>query len=329
MYNIESIKSYKYQNNSGMEVVFYNVGAQIYSIKINGQILTYTPENNFDKLTVGKYFGKIIGPIAGRIFQGELTIDSDNRIFLKNKLNEKGITLLHGSDQSFAFLRFDVKENDEEDYHEFIFSKDYVDLVNDHLFDAYIEIVYQIFKEKNVLNTLFKVTPKNDSYFSLTSHLYFNLSQNDNILKHKLFIDSDKIGRLDDDLILINYDKCDKIYDFSKGKLIGENIQETSPISTRGYDHPFLFKEKTDANNPRIVLTGKDYELKIFTDLTGAYIYTNNYSEPIEIVDRGQDIKYGAVAIEPQIEPFNFEKMFIEKDKTRINFIRYEFEEVE
>lgn len=320
---------YEYTNKKDMKVVLCNYGAQLYSVTLGEQVVTFTLWNRSIQMSSMKMYGKVVGPLANRIFKGFINPKSHPKIQLKNKLNENDVTLTNFGEDSLAFLEFFVTENDTFSYHEFIFNRDVVDEVNNHLFDAHVEIIYQIYKRENKINVIHKVTPVKSTYYSLANNLYFCLSRKQRVTANKLFIDAKQFGLLNNDKITTGFAPVDEVFDFSRAKLIGDFIYKTYPKIALGYDHDYLFQDNYNEKNPRIVLTGDKYELSIFTDYDACHIYTNNYSDIKErMLQRDYNKRYDGIAIVPQIEPGNYDKMFIKAGETRENYVTYSFKEV-
>ena len=69
------MKLIKLQSKTGLKVTLSSLGAGIFSIYYDKDIMTVTPKKEKDYLLEKIYHGKTIGPVANRIEKGKLTID--------------------------------------------------------------------------------------------------------------------------------------------------------------------------------------------------------------------------------------------------------------
>lgn len=323
MERITHAKYYKIKNNLGMEVTFCNFGAALYAVRIKKDYVTFAPMHKKTFITCSSYYGKIVGPICGRIKDGLIVSKYGNKQLVVD--SDDGV-ILHSGKQGFSYCEFNCEGIKESLNHKTItFTRDYVDEVNDGFFDAFITVSYRVSKFSNKIVLSMSITPKHDTYYSMTSHTYFNMSPDEKVLKESLMINGDEVANLDNKLLLKEWNTVNEIFDFRKPKLIGTDIRRTYPLKACGYDHPY----KLNKGKPQIVLTGNKYELTINSSFDGVVVYTNNYAKVEEhILGRGYNKQYDAIAIEPQSEPFNFDKMFIKAGETRTNYIEYVFTNV-
>ncbi|KAK4056542.1 hypothetical protein OIO90_002389 [Microbotryomycetes sp. JL221] len=150
---------------------------------------------------------------------------------------------------------------------------------------------------------------------NLTWHIGYNLadfSQADDVMTHKLFIDSDKTPQLDDKMLptgtLLDI-KPDDSLDFHSQGLSGPHRTIGHPFPPGGVDHNFVFKS-VDTTKPQVVLTSPDDALTVRfrTNQSSVQCYTASgfdASAPLRktIHDprgAGPYPKYGAVFLEFQ-----------------------------
>lgn len=317
-HNQDDVSFITIKNKNGLEVVLSTFGASIYSIKFNEQFLTYSPRDIETFLTSDSFFGKSVGPICGRIKDHKIDIDGKD-IMLHS---EKDI-LLHSGKFSISFSNFDYEIISSETGTKVIFSLETLDPLNDGLFSGTYKITYFI-NDNNELILNHEVTSLNKAPYSITNHTYFILDNLYNSKDYLLYLDANKVGRLDEDLLLQEKVYVNALFDFRNAHKIGDFIDELLPISARGYDHPYYFKNHS-LIKPKIILESKDYRLEICTDYNGAVIYTNNYFMDEIMNDNVENHKHASIAIEPQIAPFNFKEMLINSNSTRSNVIKYRF----
>ncbi|MEG1739295.1 MAG: hypothetical protein RRZ92_02845 [Bacilli bacterium] len=321
---LSDISFLTFKNKCNMELKLCTFGASIYSIKLGRKFLTYAPKNKEIFLTSLSYFGKSVGPICGRLKGGIISTDYIYKN-LESVDNEE--ILLHSGFFGISFMNFAYEIREDLEKYEILFIKKIDDKkVNDGFFNSLITITYVFFKERNEIQIIHEITPFQDTVMSLTSHTYFVLNRSKGILNNNLFVDASHYGALNDDLLLNHKEKVDEVMDFRVAHKIGDFFSKTVPLSARGYDHPFYF-DHNDINKPQVILEDKKITLEVYSDYGGAYIYTNNFFNGEHILGHGKNTAQKAIAIEPQIEPFEQDKMIIKFGSTRKNIIKYVFKE--
>lgn len=275
-----SIEFIEVNNSLGLKVTLTNLGASIYSIYFNDEIMTLTAKNSFDFLKENIYYGKTIGPICGRIKNGVLNIDNKEYRYTPNE----GKNALHGGKDNLSTKIFDVEIKNNEIIYVVSFK------------EVLYKVIYQISEIDNSLIVKYEVKAKEDTPIALTNHSYFCLGDKsiDNLY---LKIDSSKYIEVNkNDLIPIQELDVINSLDFRKGKRISLDINDPYLINsrTKGYDHSLIFdKEK------KISLFNDRYLLDILTDYSAAQIYSDNYIDNIPVINTDDKIRR-AIAIEPQ-----------------------------
>lgn len=288
-------------NKETLEVVFSTLGASIYTIRFNHRLMTLSPKKKNDFALPQIYHGKTIGPICGRIKNGQLFINDKEYDFIVNE----GKNTLHGGPNGFSNQIFDYQ-----------------------LIDQGIRFIYENEKGEYIVNYLlsddtlkieFKVTPKEEIPLALTNHSYFTLGSR-NILKTKLQINASKFIEVDKgDMIPLKVRSVPTCLDFKKGRNIGRCINNPylKNSKTNGYDHSFLLDE---VGSP-IILENKKYRLSITSNFDAVQIYSDNYYDNVDMIGT-KDTMYRGIAIEPQdnqLERKSYRNIYSK-------FINYKFE---
>ena len=250
-------------NNQGLKVTLSTLGASVFSIYFNDEIMTLTPKNDIDFLKENIYYGKTIGPICGRIKDGLLTIDNKEYHYDVNE----GKNTLHGGKNGLSTWIFDYEIKEKE----IIFKK-----------DGY-KITYTFLEEEASFTISFYFESEKLTPVALTNHTYFCLGDED-ISNMYLKMDSSRYIEVNPiDLIPLYTKEVSPSFDFRNGQLVSAII-----------DHSFLFDKDST-----IVLENNRYRLQIKTDFTATQIYTDNFVDTTDVINTTQNQKR-ALAIEPQ-----------------------------
>ncbi len=265
--------------------------------------MTLTPKKKNDYALPHIYHGKTIGPVCGRIKNGQLFIEDKEYVFPVNE----GENTLHGGPQGFSTQLFDYSFID--NGIRFIFK------------DENGQYIVEYHLNENTLKVDYFVNPKKEIPLSLTNHSYFTLGKSNN-LKNKLTINASTFIEVNKkDLIPERIKIVPTCLDFKKARNINRCINNPylQDSRTKGYDHSFIL----DEIGSRIIFENNRYQLSITSSFKAVQIYSDNYEDGIEMLGTKEKIHRG-VAIEPQdnqlerktyTEPYHqfIEYTFIEK----------------
>ena len=280
MINIEINKGITYitiKNNSHLTLVLSSLGASMFALYYDDELLTLSLKNKDDFLNKELYHGKTIGPVCGRI--------KDGRIGLYHyEMNEDNVAR-HGGDNGLSNQNFGYQYNEKNDTISLLFTYqgftvEYVLAMKEDTF--FIKYYYQGHKQP----------------ISLTNHSFFHLGGPFNDLRLK--INSDEFVNFDKKtLVPLEKEKIIPCLDFNKGQSLNKNINDPYLINsrTKGYDHFLYFSDDKE-----LVLKNKKYQLILNTDFTGVQIYSDNYDFKEETIDGRTGIRK-ALAVEPQDSP--------------------------
>lgn len=313
----------KVKNEVGLEVILSSVGAGIYQITYDGIKTLSTPENL--KIYVNPnaaYYGKTIGPIAGRVKGGLIKVDNKAN---KLPLNE-GKNSLHSGSLCFAYAPFKYEVNEIEDYFEVRFKNKFKPTKD--VFDADLDVViaYRIAKNEPILEYSYYVTPNKDCPINITNHSYFNLNGKGDILTHKLEIAASKVTSYEPDLIVKSIDEVSPALDFRKLKEVGKDIKakELAAPRLQGYDHCFIF-DKVDSNI-KATLLGDKIGLNLYTSSSGLQVYSCNFPNRDIKLDRWEfEAQYSSITLEEVNAPYGLDSMLIKANESYVRTHKYEF----
>lgn len=306
------VYAYTLTNYFGASVKIITLGATIVSINVPDK------EGNFADVVCGYddvdsylnnsgYQGAIIGRYGNRIKNSSFTLDgTEYKLF-----NNEGNNHLHGGKEGFDKKIWDAKawEAGSTIYLEMsCFSKD---MEEGYPGNLSVKVLYT-FDQSNTLTINYIAATDKKTVINLTNHSYFNLGGcgSSKITNHTLWIDSDKISEIDEQLIPtgkeINIKKT--AFDFRKEKLIGKDINARNAILKlgQGYDHNYILNNNGEI---RHVATLKDSDsgraMKVYTNQPCMQVYTANCinEEESPFKDDIPQKKRCAVCLETQHAP--------------------------
>ena len=304
------------ENELGLKVVFSTIGASIYSISFNNELMTLTPKTFTDFVKSSIYYGKTIGGISNRVRNGLVKIDDKEYHLLLNE----GENALHGGQFCLSNTVFTPKVTFGKNYFSILYSFKKKKMKDGLPGNITYYISYSLNDISSDLLIDFKAMSDDKTVVALTNHLYFCLG--DENLDHLfLTIPADKyvepnpidlVPEVEKDII-----PC---LDFRKKKPIMKDINDSylQNSKTLGYDHHFILNSK----DKPIILENNRYKLEITSDFSGAQIYTDNYADNIEMKSTTY-LNHRGVAIEPQDSPL--ERLPLEKNHLYHHQIVYSF----
>ena len=281
-------------NSNGISARILNFGGIIYEIN------TPDKNNNFKNIVLNYkdindyyndsfYIGAAIGRYANRIKNGMFKLNNKTYFLEKND----GENHLHGGSNGLHKVNWNLENKSNRSIHlrHLCIEKTYPGKIE-------IDLIYTL-NEDNSFDIEFIAFSDKDTIFNPTSHSYFNLGKDDNILSHELQIDSDKILEIDKNGIPTEniLEIKDGPFDFKNFKAIGKDIKKND-IQLKfgyGYDHNYILN--CDQKFAAILFEkNSGRRLKIKTDQPGMQVYTGNYL-------RENFIKNGGVCLETQHYP--------------------------
>lgn len=265
------------KSKSGLKVTLSSLGAGIFSIYYDKDIMTVTPKKEKDYLLEKIYHGKTIGPVANRIEKGKLTIDGQTFSY---DINE-GENTLHGGHNGLSTKEFNY--NEQFDGVSFTYKDK----------DCYYQVVYKL--KDNELLVKLTATPIRPVPIALTNHAYFCLGESSlkelslQIKSHR-YIDSRK-----EDLIPLEEKDLPECLNFNELKKVMFDIDNPflKDHRSNGIDHSLVL------DDPLIILESNKYRLEITSDFETVQLYSYNYPDGV-VMENTKDETYKGIAIEPQ-----------------------------
>lgn len=300
-------------------------------------------------------FRYIIGRSCNRIKDGHFVL---NGIHYDLEKNNKGNNL-HSGSANFNKKNYDILSFSDDYVFAKTFSKDMDGNFPGNLKFYLLRQTKKYQKNnKNYIDTIlcFVGISDKDTIFNVTDHTYFNLSNEETIMNHKLKIFTDKVNLNDENGLATDniIDVKGTSFDFTKEKTIKDIFVNQHENITLGLDHNYCFEflnendfnyEVYDASfinellkNNNIVLENKkiaplcelSYENKkliVLSDYKNLQVYTANSRN--EVDENGVlRTKHSTIALEAQFCPnaINYEKFakpILKKDEIGFHVIIY------
>ncbi len=317
VYQKEGLNFVEISNDLSLKVVFCDLGASIFNIYFDGDLMTRNVKNIKDFKNPKCYYGKTIGRTSNRIRGNKVEINGETYLLENNE----GLNVLHGGKSGLSNQRFSFHIDYWLDRTEVVFFYLSNDLEGGYPGNANIEVTYALYKNLNQLDIKYNASSDKDTLLSLTNHSYFSLGDKD-ISRLELKIYSEQYLEVNkDDLLPVEVRPLNEVMDFSEFKRIVKDIDngDLQGKMMNGYDSFFYFDKGKVA-----VLRNNKYQLEITTDFKGLQMYTSNY-KPAFKVDNDKQIR-DSVALEPSDSFLNLN--LLKKGKEYKRFITYTFSKV-
>ena len=300
MFEIERVDNIDYitiKNNRSLKMVFSSLGASIFAIYYDGALMTLSLADKRDYTNPELYHGKTIGPVCGRILNGQI---GEHRY----ELNEDNVAR-HGGKNGLSTRVFDYETIEKTDTMSLIFKRDG------------FTVEYRIEKESDCFAIEYQYQGKVQP-ISITNHSFFHLGDAFEKLVLKLAADY-FVSNDEQTLVPLQKEKIIPCFDFHDGKRVSDYVNDKHLMNGRskGYDH-YLHFEKDRS----LVLRNDKYLLEITTDFDGVLIYSDNYDFGETTIDNRNGIRK-ALAIEPQDSPLERKSY-----SSYSRFIKYSFKKL-
>lgn len=241
-------------------------GAGMFSFLIEGKEMLARPARYEDYTQSKSYYGKFVGPVAGRVKEGIL---QENGKTFRLPINEHGNSL-HSGSLCYAFAPFAYAMEEKEESAVVRFSSTFPAC---EAFPATVEalIEYELFKEEDRIEIKMSLTPDSPCPLNPTLHTYYCLGET-SVYPMKLTLKKGQVGLYDEVLLPLGFGENEAL-DFSKGKAVGEDAFSPDTLPVGGIDHAFLSEEKETI----ALLEGKEFTLEAKTSAPAFQIYATNF----------------------------------------------------
>ncbi len=310
----KAIDCYKLISSDGSYVSILNYGLIIQKLVVPNKnndlvnvVLGYNSLRDYEDYS--PYYGCIVGRYAGRIANGQFTINQKTCPLDK----QDGKLTLHGGTKGFNQKIYSANAYLLDDKAIVEFSTTSAHLEQGFPGELTLKVVYTFDETKQLSIEYFAETTE-DTIISLTNHSYFNLTGNySNINNQMLYINADKRMTLADDMCPNGICAVDAVFDFRIAKPIGQYLADKALKATKGYDHPYKLNKNEDVE---IILADNDSGIKLAIETTEkcVVLYTQNYlAEKPTVYDDIKIAPHHAVCLETQYYPNSINIKGLEK----------------
>ncbi|MGX6969698.1 aldose epimerase family protein [Vagococcus bubulae] len=275
-------------------VTFVDFGARIQEWIIpdkhgKKENILLSPDTPLEILNDTAQFGALVGPVAGRIKNGQW----NNRQFEKNNGNHH----LHGGSNGWwhQFWLFDVEVAKDSITVHFMLK----DTLTDYPGPIYVKNSYKVTNDSIDMTT--SVHADSDTIVNPTNHIYFNLNgqAKQSIANHMLQIHSDTLLETDNENIptgvLLDVDGTG--YDFRTPRLLSDSLKDLS----QGIDDAFLLQDIQPQMTLSEPSTGR--QISISSNRQAAVIFSTTGFEMDQSVSGEKMRSELGIAIETQELP--------------------------
>ncbi len=292
---------FRFECESGLEVAITNFGGIITSIKMpdrfgkKDEISAGFP-NLQQYLDPHPYFGSIVGPYAGRIAEGKMTIDRQTYQLERNS----GNCHLHGGSHGLHSRLWSAKLIAETHSAQLNLNYTKPHLESNYPGNVAIQASY-ILSDDNRIRLKFKAETDLPTHLNLTNHAYFNLNGFRNtVADHCLKINAQRYVELNEELLptgrLNSLDGS--VYDFREKQC----LQSRQIPQQHELDHCYVLDNgligypAVECSHPQ---SGR--YLHIFTSQPGIQVYSANFLDGSLAGHNGQQYeKHSAICFETQ-----------------------------
>lgn len=309
--NNHPVTLYTLKNDQGFQVSCMDYGCVITEImtpdrngKMENVVLGFDTLKEYENNPF--FFGALVGRFAGRIKDGEFSIEGIDYQVPKNANGHN----LHGGAKGFHSTLWDSKVIQTENEATVEFT--YVSPDGEEGFPGNLSMTvrYTLKNDSNQLVISYSGKSDKTTVLNVTNHSYFNLSGNfkRTILDHQLTMESDHYLELNEELLptgnLVPVAE-DTLFDFRNGRSIREATMSDhlqNKLAGNGYDHPFLLDH---AEQSGIKLTDSVSGRKLVVETTepAVVLYTGNDIGGSYSIRGIQAEDYLALCLETQSPP--------------------------
>lgn len=278
------IETYAIENDNGMKAELITFGARISRLFVkDGSGKEIDVVAGFDTpdgfRQENPYFNAVIGRVGNRIGGAKFTLDGKEYDLYKNDGNNH----LHGGKVGF----------DSRDWTAQIVGDDSVKMTRlsadgeeGYPANLKVSVTYTLTND-NALELRYEAESDAKTLCSLTNHAYFNLDGDfESILEHIVFIDSDKLTVVDDELIPTGElaDIKGTAFDFSTPKKIGKDIGANEHLLkvAGGYDFNYVLNGKGVRKVASAYSQKSRIEMSVYTDRACMQFYTGNFLDGLQ-----------------------------------------------
>ncbi|EKZ4976175.1 galactose mutarotase [Listeria monocytogenes] len=294
-------------NDHGMRMSVLNYGAIVTSLETKDKFgnlanisLGFT--NLDDYLAHSPYFGATLGPVAGRISNGQFKLDGKQFQLTQNE----GANHRHGGKLNFSKKIWNVTVAKELDQIVMTFDYCWADGENGYPGNINARMTYTL-NNKNEWLIDYEAKSDKPTIYNPSNHIYFNLSgeTGSTVLQHQLRINSDRFLPIDGESIPIGEKRSveNTIFDLRAGRELAEITQSQDQqikLVGAGLDHAFILKHENGRPDAVLFDPQSGRRLEMETESDSVLVYTANSLDSTFEIDGRAVPKYAGITMETQ-----------------------------
>ncbi|MFC6171169.1 aldose epimerase family protein [Loigolactobacillus jiayinensis] len=294
------IKRFVATNQRGTRMAVLSLGAtwQEFSVLENQQRqqLIFHYDNLAAYVATNSQLGKVIGRVAGRIKDGQVTLNGQP---YQLETTEKG-NAIHGGTHGFSTLNFVGQTFETDSSCGVILTREIPSALDQYPGDLTLSVTYTL-SDADEVTIEFTAKSTADTLFNPTNHVYWNVTdgQKSSIEQQWLQINGTQRAELRADKTPTGQllPVAGSAYDFTKAKALGKALQQLA-TENGGTEFDDAYQVQPSATTPIAMVgdVGGKRHVEIFSERNGLVIYTANLTDSAAPT-------YNALATEAQVLP--------------------------
>lgn len=259
------VYAYTLSNDTGVSATILTLGGILQKFEYQGIDVTLGYDTLEEYLVNGGHFGALIGRVANRIANAELTVNGVSYPLSVNR----GKHQIHGGFEGFGKKIWDAEVMDDSLV---------LKLVSAHMeegFPGQVQVTVTYSLVGTGLSIDYRAVSDRDTAVNMTNHAYFNLNGGGNVLDHTMWLDADAYTPTDAEGIPTGEiaPVAGTALDFTKPKALGADIAQ-APAGC--YDNNFCLN---GSGLRKVALVkGEKLSMEVETTTEGMQIYCANLS---------------------------------------------------
>lgn len=320
----EADATYVEVKSGRLALVLCSVGASVWKVLWDGALINLAPSRDVF-VEDDQFNGKTLARVAGRI-PAEASFEG-KKLHLKEE--KQGYCLHGGKMTSLSFKNFACRIENKPGKTRVVYDADDPDASNGFPGNLHLTVAYEFEEGKDGFVIRYEGQSDADTLFSPSNHLYWDLSQTQDISEDVLQVKASRCGTNDGKSQLVTgVEKVPPFFDFTSPSLLGPKLKEIDEkVWEKTIDHLFPFDE-VGSNDPQVVYRNASVALSLFTDFQAVNMYADDSMSdyPFENAQGERILKrYRALALEPQDISLGLEKIVLKAGEKRERFIEYRF----
>lgn len=288
-------------NGLGQQTLFCSFGASVCRLVHKGYDYLFSPWREDDFLFSKGYYGKTLGPIAGRYDLSQFTSGHHQ-------------VVTHGGSQGLSFKNFVFSLKECPQYCEVVFTRKVEEkqyFVGNH---AIYKVIYHVDEGEPGMIVFHEITALEDTYASLSLHNYYRLSSQ-GILSTRVRLSAEAVYFVNEKTFLIE----------GARPLAGQFLLDgTKPLGDLlfGADHYGKHGHYLSGVKGPIVAENELHRITLTSSYPDALFYLDSYPCGVQGFEKEKEKPFAALVIEPEIMPNKKSSLYLAKGTTRKNWIK-------